>query len=1040
MNISTMKMQKSLLATLVLLLCSLSVLAQSNLRITGKVVDSLGEPIIGASVVLKSNSAVGAMTDVDGNFELVVPSVNEVLEFSYIGMQTQEFVVTSRTAINVTLIDDTEELEEVVIVGYGQQKKASVVGAITQTTSKTLERTGGVTNLASALTGNLPGVITTAGSGVPGDEDPDIVIRSASSWNNSSPLILVDGIEREMSSVDINSVESISVLKDASATAVYGVKGANGVILITTKRGEKGSAKINVGGSYTIKAPSNLPNKMDSYDALTARNAVVENELSLSPDSWSYITPQSIIEKYRYPSSLEEAERYPNVDWVDEIFQDYTTSYNVNANISGGNDVVNYFVAADYSHEGDIFKLWDVGNGYTSGFGYDRLNVRSNLDFKITSTTKLTVNLSGATEYTDAPWGLSDYSSWDASQLWAGAYSTPSDAFVPVYSDGTWGYAANNKDIANPVLELATSGAMVTTELTINTDFTLVQELDFITKGLRAQGTVSWDNIFVESERGIDDEYTTTQTKWIDPATGETTYAYAYETYSLFDYSEDIDWTTSGGEMDKVVRKLNYSAQLYWGREYGDHSITAMGLFARQEKATGSQVPEYREDWVFRTTYNYANRYFFEYNGAYNGSEKFSPENRFAFFSSGALGWMVSEEKFMKNLKFLDMMKIRASYGEIGDDNVGSRWLYLSQWEYSGNTYQGTTALNASPYTFYIESVAGNDDIHWETVIKKNLGIDYSFFNGLIAGSVDFFNDERYDILLSGSSRAVSSYYGITPPTANSGRVKTQGYEVDLRLNKVLNNNMRLWSNISWTHAENTVLEKDDLELLPDYQQSAGYSMGQPTYYVDSGYCNSYDELYGSPQYDVNDSQKLPGTYYIIDFNGDGVISSDDKIPYGYSSTPQNTYNVTVGWDWKGFSVFLQFYGVTNANRAVELESFSDKTNTAYDTGSWWSANNTDADFSTPRWNSTLPTYATGTQYLYDSSYVRLKNAEVSYTFGRHVANSLGMQNLRVYLNGNNLWIWSRMPDDRESNSGGSSSRGAYPTMKRYNIGVKFSL
>lgn len=1025
---------------MLLLFCSFSVLAQTGLPITGKVVDSDGEPIIGVSIIVQGNNALGTMTDENGNYKIYVPSVNDVLEFSYIGMQTQEFVVTARTAIDVTLEKDTQIIDEIVIVGYGQQKKASVVGSITQTSSEVLERTGGVTNLASALTGNLPGVITTQGTGIPGDEDPQITIRSASSWNNSDPLILVDGIEREMSSVDISSVESISVLKDASATAVYGVQGANGVILITTKRGTEGKTKINVSGSYTIKAPSKLPNKMDSYDALVARNGVIENELSLSPSSWSSITPQAIIDKYRYPADAAEAERYPNVDWVDEIFEDYTNAYNVNVNFSGGSKAVKYYVAADYSHEGDIFKVWDNERGYESGFGYDRLNVRSNLDFQITPTTTFTANLSGASEYTDAPWGMGSISGWNATQLWSGAYSTPPDVFPVQYSDGTWGYYPKDTDTVNPVSELAMSGATTTNEITINTDFTLVQELDFITKGLRLRGMVSWDNIFVEEDRGIEDDYNDPQTMWIDPSTGEVTYAFPYEDYSLFDYSTELQWETKGGSMGSTVRKLNYQAQLFWARDYDKHSITAMGQFGRQEKASGSQVPECREDWVFRTTYSYDGRYFFEYNGAYNGSEKFSVENRFAFFNSAALGWMISEEPFMKSLKFVDMLKFRASYGEIGDDNVGDRWLYMSQWEYGSNTYQGTSATTASPYTFYIETVAGNEDIHWETVTKKNFGIDYSFLNGLFAGAVDIFADHRRDILLDGSSRAVSSYYGITPPTANSGEVKTQGYEIELRMNKVFSNKMRFWTNFSMTHSENTVIYKDDYALLPDYQKSAGYSMGQSTYYVDAGFCNNYDELYGSPQFDINDSQQLPGSYYIIDFNADGVISTDDKIPYGYSTTPQNTYNATIGWEWKGFSAFVQFYGVTNVSREVALESFSDNLNTAYDQGTWWSQYDTNADFTTPRWGSTPADYAVGTQYVYDASYIRLKNAEFSYTFDSSIARSIGMRDLRVYINGNNLWVWSRMPDDRESNYGGSGSRGAYPTMKRYNLGVKFSL
>ena len=308
---------------------------------------------------------------------------------------------------------------------------------------------------------------------MPGEEEPEIVIRGASSWNNSSPLILVDGIERPMSSVDISSVQSISVLKDASATAVYGVKGANGVILITTKRGQEGKAQIDVSAQATMKVPSKLPSKLDSYDALTARNFVVEHELALDPNSWDYITPQAIINKYRYPASLAEAERYPNVDWQDALFEDYAMSYNANLNVSGGTKSVKYFVSADFVNEGDLFKNYENGRGYRGGYGYNRINVRSNLDFQLTKTTLFKVNLAGSNGVRETPWGMGDSSDWSTAQIWAGAYGIAPDVFMPVYSDGTWGYYPNVSNISNSASILSLAGTEKTTTTRINTDFTL---------------------------------------------------------------------------------------------------------------------------------------------------------------------------------------------------------------------------------------------------------------------------------------------------------------------------------------------------------------------------------------------------------------------------------------------------------------------------------------------------------------------------------------------------------------------------------------
>ena len=450
----------------------------------------------------------------------------------------------------------------------------------------------------------------------------------------------------------------------------------------------------------------------------------------------------------------------------------------------------------------------------------------------------------------------------------------------------------------------------------------------------------------------------------------------------------------------------------------------------------------YREDWAFRLTYSWNGRYFAEYNGAYNGSEKFADVNRFAFFNSGAIGWMISEEPFMKWLRekrYVEMLKVRASYGQIGDDNVGQRWLYMSQWAYGG---AANMSLNRedSIYQWYRESAIGNPDVQWETVTKLNVGVDYSMFKGLIAGSLEFFQDERTDILVNGSERSVPAYYGGVPPTVNLGRVRATGYELELRVNKQFANSLRLWGNFNMTHSENVILQKDDPQMRPSYQKDAGFAIGQYKSHIDAGYLQSWDEVYGSPAHDTNDAQRLPGDYYIVDFNGDGVVDSKDSAPYGYTGTPQNTYNATVGIEWKGFSAFAQFYGVTNVTRDVPLQSFGSKLNTVYDMGTWWSPKTPQADVVVPAFNRT-PSYNDATQYLFDGSYVRLKNIEIAYTASSGWVKKIGLDSLKIFLNGNNLWLWTRMPDDRESNLNGyGGGGGAYPTVRRFNLGVKVTL
>lgn len=1042
----TMQKGQRLLSLLIAVWCFCATAWAQDAIIKGVVVDSFGESVIGASVVLKSNKTVGTTTDLDGNFSLKVPSSSRTtLVISYVGMKTVEVAATPGKAIKVELEEDSEILEDVVVVGFGQQKKASVVGAIAQVSSKTLERTGGVNNLTQALAGNLPGVVTMETSGQPGMEDAEIVIRGVTSWNSSSPLILVDGVERPMSSVDINSVASISVLKDASATAVFGVRGANGVILITTKRGEEGRATININANMTLKTYSKLPDMMDAYDALNLRNEVIESELPYRGDDvWSYYLTQDRIHKYRYPANQEEFERYPNVNWVDELLKDVATSYNFNVNLSGGNKFVKYFASADYAHEGDIYKEVPSNRGYTPGFSYDRINVRSNLDFNLTKTTKLHVNLSGSHAVRKATQAQYE------NLVWSAFYGISPDSFRPIYSDGTYGYYFPNPTQAaqNSMQYLAVTGIGYTTDDRLNTDFTLEQDLGFITKGLTFQAKLAFDNSFREAGRGVDDtnDWEDDPTKWIDPETGEEHTSVTPDAMYKFDFKNNNAWRTGSGSVQdwSTYRRLNYSAQLNYTNTFAKyHNVGLMANWSREEYATGSMSPHYRENYVFRATYNYANRYMFEYNGAYNGSEVFSTDNRFAFFNSGAIGWTISEEPFMKTLKdkkIIDMLKFRASFGEIGDDNINGRFLYRDTWSNSGNYRQALTGEqpSRSPYTWWQQSQQGNPDLSWEIAKKLDLAVDYSLLGGLIAGSFDYFKEDRSNILINGGSRAVPSYYGANAPTANLGEVTSNGYEFELRLNKQLNKNLRLWGQFSFTHAVSKVLEADDPVLKPEYQKKKDKTINQNYSYVNTGYYNNWDELYGTTGHDEKDDARMPGNYAILDYNADGVITVDDNIPYGFSGVPQNTASYQVGADYKGWSCFIQFFGANNVSRAVGLESLGGTRNTAYHEGSYWSKDNQNADVPLPRWLTQKSDYTNSTRFLYDGSYLRLKYAEIAYTFSNQAwMKKIGLSNLRIFLNGNNLALWTDMPDDRESNTGGWS---AYPTQRRFNMGLKITL
>lgn len=1043
---------RKLLLLLTMLLFSFDLMAQV---VSGVVTDEHGNPLPGVTVFEKGTN-IGTITGLDGDFQLSPSKNDAVIVFSYIGYDTQEISASNSKKLSVILKENTTEIEEVVVVGFGQQKKASVVGAITQASSKTIERAAGVSDLGQALTGNLPGVVTTTGAngGQPGDEKASSIrIRGTNSFNSSEPLVLVDGIERPMSSVDPASVQNVSVLKDASATAVYGVKGANGVILITTKRGQEGRAQINASYSTTMKTVSKLPGKYDSYDAFLYRNIAVEHELNVLPDNFGYIRTQNFINNYRPsdPNAEDEfgnkiCERFPNVDWQDYLFKNFAIDQQANLNISGGNKFVRYFSAIDWASTGDMFDVQPSGRGYTSGYDYNRFNVRSNLDFSLTKTTVFKVNLSGSIATQHAPKAAGDGGEWQQAQKWSGAYNMAPDIYLPKYDDGSWGYDGSGlySNASNSAEAVALAGYIGNTTSKITTDFILEQNLDFITKGLSFRGSVSWDNNFRESNRGITENYPATMHKWIDPLTGKVVQDMEYDKASgLAPEANQVSWTTSGGNMDNwaLQRRLNYQLQLNYAKQIADHNIGLMALFQRNEATYGDDYTNYREDWVFRATYGWKDKYHFEYNGAYNGSEKFSADYRFAFFNSGAIGWTISKEPFMESLvdsKIIDNLKIRGSIGQIGDDNfTNTRWLYITEWEAGGKVHMGAD-YSESPFVAYREKKVGNPDIHWETVTKYNVGLDYSFFEGLLSGSFELFKDKRKDCVIM-SSNSTPDYFGTGTAPANKGKVESHGYEIDLKITKYFGK-VHAWANLNMSHSENEVIIRDDAPLLPDYRKEAGYQVNQLRTYVDNGRIKSYDELYAAtPTFQYQD-QRLMGDYTFLDFNGDGIINQDDNVPYGHATgSPANSYNATIGVDWKGWSIFAQFYGVNNVMRATDMNSFGGKFNTVFDQGTWYSVDPSDAEIATPRYTTNM--FSTGTQFWSDASYIRLKTLELSYTFNKLNVGNFKFSNVKLYFNGNNLWLWTRLPDDRDVVGGGfAASNGAYPTVKRFTFGIRFSL
>ncbi|WKN44125.1 SusC/RagA family TonB-linked outer membrane protein [Tunicatimonas pelagia] len=1007
--------------------------------ISGRVIDNeSGEGLPGVNVLVKETTT-GTVSDIDGNYKLTIDDDATTLVFSSIGYTTQEVDIQGRSVINLELIPDVQSLSEVVVIGYGEQKKESVVGSIVQTTGEVLQQSGGVSTVGQALTGRVPGVITVSTTGRPGEEDPEIFIRGRSTWNGSGqPLVLVDGIERSMNDVNINDIEKISVLKDASATAVFGVKGANGVILITTKRGQKGKPQLSLSVNSAFKTPSKIPQKLSAFDGLAVANDAIEREVSSTEESWADYTPRAIMERHRNPANQFERERYPDVDWADVVLKDFAMDHNVNLSVRGGSDFAQYFGALSYQRVGDIFDgaAYDNGRTYQPNFGYDRFNYRSNVDFDITKTTRVSVNLSGF-------YGIQrSVGNDDMRLVYSSLYGMAPTLFYPIHEDGTYGKdPADIWDTTNPLMVMTTKGARQNHRIQVNSDIMLEQDLDFLLEGLTFNGRLAYDNNFrggggvSESNPGGTDNVVFK--RYLD--NGEELFI-TPPGENQFDFVTQ-PWFYRPISMDdrELERRLFYQFSLNYEQTFGGkHNTSVLLLMNREEYAKGSMFPRYREDWVARATYNYDERYFLDVNGAYNGSERFGPGYRFELFPSAAVGWAISNEPFMQGAGWLDMLKIRGSYGVVGDDDIKGRWGYISQWASGGQAFMNNANPwgQRSPYTFYREDVIGNPNLRWETSTKANLGFDLTLMNNLVTATVDVFQEERDDIIVQGNDRSVPAFLGFSAPDLNVGRTSVEGIEIALGFNHYVNPNLKLWSNINFTQARSRIEFREEPVLLDAHLKTEGFPIGLNKRSINGELITSWDDVYMSVPL-VDDMQhRRPGYYDQVDFNSDGRHDGNtDRAPYGYPEQPINTWNWTVGTDYHGLSVMVQFYGAFNVTKRHTVWDFHKDTPLYFAHNlDYWTVDNPTGTEVLPEWKGGADTDSYR-DYL-DASFVRLKNVEIAYNFPGRNGNSY-----KVFVGGNNLFLWSNLPDDRESNrqNGETHVRGDYPTFRRINVGFNIN-
>lgn len=1038
----------------VLILTTSMVFAQTR-SISGKVTDAkTGETLPGVSVRQKGQSS-GGVTDVNGFYSFKISNENATtLIFTSVGYVTQEISVQpGQIIVNAKLVSDTKGLDEVVVVGYGRQKKESVVASIVQTSGDNILKQN-VPEVANALSGLLPGLATIQTSSLPGgsgvnDQATQIFIRGQSTWNGGQPLVLVDGVERSIDNVDAFEIDKISVLKDASATAVFGVKGANGVILITTKRGREGTVSLNVDAETMINTLSRQPDVLNSYDGNVQKDLAILNEVAVNPASWANYKPQQILNYYK---TQQYPDLYPDVNWLDEFTRKYSTSKRMNINASGGTKFAKYFGSLSYLEQGDLMATHDYGQGYDPAFNYKRFNFRSNLDFNLTKTTKLSVNLSGLYGMQRSPNG--DNNAY--ATFWKSLYGHPPDVYPVRYSDGTWAENPANDKFLNGITAVNFSGVKSDNRTQITSDIVLDQNLDFITKGFSIGGRLSLDNYF--TSRGLNIEDDGVVKKYIPPSVlglpedqWDQYAVYTYPTtptsngYNYSDlpntYTNEVGLVKGTGGIKAFARSTDYQINFNYARTFGKHDVTGLFLVKRAETAVEQDFLNKREDWVGRVTYAYQSKYLFEFNGAYNGSEKFDRKYRFGFFPSLAIGWVISNENFFKKLTpYIDQLKLRYSNGKVGNDQGISRWQYVSNWNPLTANYKfGAPFETPTGLPITLEGLIANPDIHWETAHKQNFGLDATAFKGAVSLTFDYFWDRNYDIFVSADQRASNDIFGAPLPSANIGASKKHGWELDMSYRHRFHNQIGIDVRYTQSYTKNKIINRDDPLLAPDYQKQAGYAIGQiRTQYNQPGLIQSWDDIY-TGVLGLDNSKVLPGDFRQVDFNGDGIIDKNDVVPNGYSGIPEYTHSLNLGVNYKGFNAGVLFYGVWNVSYLTNHTEFNETYTVINDfiANAAWSpeaGRTNDATYSGLRLFTTSPK---GNYSVEDGSYTRIKSAELGYSFNKNVLKKLGLSRFQIFLRGYNLALWSRMREDRESQNGGLANRTeSYPLTKSYTLGL----
>ncbi|RXG13335.1 TonB-linked SusC/RagA family outer membrane protein [Leeuwenhoekiella aestuarii] len=989
---------------------------QNQYEISGVILDPSGQPLPGANIVEKGTKN-GATSDFDGSFTLTVGNPNATLVITYIGFTTQEIPLEGQTSVSVKLEENAASLDELVVVGYGKQKKYSVISSVATIEPEELQ-TSSSRSLSNNLAGRLAGVIAVQRSGETGYDNSQFWIRGISSFaGNSTPLVLVDGIERSLNNIDPAEIATFSILKDAAASAVYGVRGANGVILITTKRGKIAKPSFNARYEHSLTQPTQLPEFIGAAEYLEVFNAIAREEGNTEPFS------QDRIDNIR---SGIDPDLFPDVNWLDEITKDYGSSDRLNLTVTGGTDLLRYaFVASYYGEDGIIEN--DPRQEWDSSPHLDRYNMRSNLDLNMTPTTLFRVSIGGfLQDLRRAPQNVNE--------LLNLAFETPPYQHPTQYSSGE---IPVQPERANPWALATQTGYERQSASKLESLFSVEQDLDFVIQGLSTTFKFSFDRYNANSVRRAK------QLEYYNPATGRN------EDGSLdlivYRFGQDFLGYETGSEWGNKAVYLEGRVE-YSNNFKGDHQVDGLFLYNQRNYDDGSRLPYRNQGFAGRAAYSYKRRYIAEFNFGYNGSENFAKGKRYGFFPSAAVGWVISEEDFLKDNKAISNLKLRASYGLAGNDQIdGRRFAYITtigdtngyRWGVN-NDYQRAGRW---------EGDYGVPNLTWETVAKANLGVNLGLWNSINI-TADVFNEVRSDIFMQRRTVPGSSGF-VNNPWSNYGKVKNQGFEVSLDVNKRFNDDfsIRGWGNFSYAH--NEILEQDEpAAIIGTNRSSTGESVGQIFGLLDDGLFTNEDfadidnGILNDEVPEHTFGNVRPGDIKYKDLDGDGRITELDRTAIGGSYTPEIVYGFGFNMQYKSFDLGAFFQGNANTYRIIGGNYFSPGSgqgglgNIYTNYTDRWTVDNPQQDVFWPRLSSSpnANNDKASTWWLRDMSMLRLKNVEFGYTFPKRLTEKISSNNARLYVRGNNVLTLSSFKLwDPEIDTGTGFT---YPPMQSIALGL----